>query len=154
MVSAHRMLATFVVFSIFVTCLGQGASLTMEQEVDASPNSAITTEQEMHASPITTMTTTTSAEDASCTTDIARDGTRCRCDSPCDYHGGSYNLWCRIDNEGGERYCCKKKCILNVRQSALTPASQLLYKCAAGTGWWGILVECNIDRNTLNPHGK
>ena len=124
MVSAHRMLAILVVFSILVACLGQDADLHTQDQ------------------------------DASCTTDIARDGTRCRCDSPCDYHGGSYNLWCRIDYKGGERYCCKKKCTLRVRQNALTPASQLLYKCAAGDRLWGILVECNIDKNTLNPHGK
>ena len=140
MVYANRMLAAFIVLSIFVTCLGQ----------DPSQISDMTIYHEL----TTTASTDTQEEDSSCTTDISRDGTPCRCDSPCGYHGGSYNLWCKTDNKGGEKYCCKKECLMKIRQNTLGPGSQIMYKCAAGTGWWGLLVDCNINKNTLNPHGK
>ena len=77
---------------------------------------------------------------------MARDGTLCRCGSPCKYHEedtfGPKNLWCEVEDEHGNRgskYCCATTC---QKAAWYNLQHRDLNICSAGNYLVSINVEC------------
>ena len=79
-----------------------------------------------------------------CTTDIARDGTPCRCNHSCGYHGWfQTSKWCYINYQGGSKYCCHGPC----ERTYIQDVGYVGY-CVAGAYITSASVECHdmVDR--------